>query len=570
MAAGVNGNSYPAFPMTATKTTMVAGFAGGSPVRRIRTPNPQDVLSGRGGGINSHKGNQAFREWVYQRKEEYNLAQNKREKIAVAMQVVRQVQQQNPMAGRFLQKDPTLSGGSGVQWWVEVDESKALAKTTQALREGAPKIRQAHQKTDNSPQNTTEKAKKRKRKAPVVATATETTEVIDDATEKLVLQTVKQDAASLPRYKSEQMLLPTTEYAVALEQLQENVQQAKHEADQRQDQVQPQPLRSQAASAMTTLLAPLTSNKTFNKMYGQHKDVSSTKSRFNPLTMPAIDPFAETPPLMAVSEPDRAVDIPVLSLNEMPAVDSFAETPPLMAVQEPILAENIPMLSLDRARTIVVDDIANRPDVQSPNKRRRLSRSHSLALSDVDGSNLYPATDELVEFVNPFADESNVLVSVNDPSVVKAHVPSSVFDQWSNKNGNANANGTAIRHNNHATDHSSVKTTSASTKLKNKSVGGYLNRLLSFSSTSLAAKTDSETGNQSRCNDENQNCMSNSNSDYFFHDVIPESDVGEGMKSIFDVVHPDWTFPENKSSTSSLIRRTSFASRNRSLVSGRQ
>merc|ERR1711935_31472 len=151
-------------------------------------------------------------------------------------------------------------------------------------------------------------------------------------------------------------------------------------------------------------------------------------------------------------------------------------------------------------------------------------------------------------------------------NVVKAYVPSSVFDQWSNKNGNAN--GTAIRHNNHATDHPSVKTTS--TKLKNKSVGGYLNRLLSFSSTSLAAKNDSETVNQYRCNDENQNCLSNSNSDYFFHDVIPESDVGEGMKSIFDVVHPDWTTPENKSSTSSLIRRASFASRNRLLVSGRQ
>lgn len=57
--------------------TMVAGF--GTSVRRIRTPNPQDVLSGRGGGINSHEGNKVFRQWVNERKSDYNLAQNKKE-----------------------------------------------------------------------------------------------------------------------------------------------------------------------------------------------------------------------------------------------------------------------------------------------------------------------------------------------------------------------------------------------------------------------------------------------------------------------------------------------------------
>jgi len=539
MAAGGNGNTYPPFPMTATKSTMVAAFIGGTPVRRIRTPNPHDVLSGRGGGINNHKGNKAFREWVNQRKEDYNLAKNKKEKIAVAMQVVRQVQLQGPEPGRFLQRDPTVVGGNGGHWWLEINETKALAKTTQALREGAPKIRQAHQTSEESPEKTTEKAKKRKRKAPIAATSTETP-LIDDATEKLVLQSVKQDASHLPRYRSEQMLLPTTDYSVALEQLQENVEKAKHEAYRQTVRVdtfqhQEQPLRPQATSPVTTLVAPLTSNKAFSKMYGEQNDVTSSKSRFNPLMMLEVDPFAETPPLMAAPEPD--------------------------------LADDIPTLSLDSGRTFFVDDIGNKSDLPSPNRKRKLHRVHSLALSDYDGTTLDPATDALVEFVNPFADESNVFVIENDPNVVMSHVPTSVFNRW-NKIGNGNA----------------VEDKKCTTE-QSRSVGGYLNRLLSVSSC-LADSNDSEVGSRLCRNDDNQNCESNNNNDYFFHDDSPESDFGETMRSTFDVVHPHRTSPEkcdcnspmtcggtiniNKNSTSSLIRRASFTSRNRALVSGRQ
>jgi len=500
---------------------MVAGFAGGASVRRIRTPNPQDVLSGRGGGINSHKGNKAFREWVNQRKEEYNLAQNKKEKIAVAMQVVRQVQEEVPVSGRFLTRDPTVAGGSGGQWWVEIDESKALAKTTQALREGAPKIRQAHQVAETIPPKTVQKPKKRKRKAPIVATAIETT-VMDDDTEKLVLQTVKQDASSLPRYKSELMLLPTSEYSVALEQLQENVQQAKHEAEKRQHQEQPlQP--PQATAPTTSLVAPLTSNKRFNQMYGQEKEVVSSKSQFSPLSMPAVDPFAETPPLTATPDPNGA--------------------------------NNIPVLSLDSSTTIFVDGLP----AEQRHKRRRIPRVHSLALSDYDGTNLDPATDELVEFVNPFADESNVLTSENDASVVRSHVPASVFNNW-NKMGN----GTAGQDNNDDAIDISM--------LKKRSIGVSLNRILSFS-TPL---NYFDASPRFWCNTENQNhSESDSDSnDYFFHDDdISESDRFEGsIKSTFDVVPQDVVMSpdKKKNSTSNLIRRTSFTARNRGLVSGRQ
>ena len=71
------------------------------------------------------------------------MARNKKDKTTVATEVVRQVQQQNP-PGRFLTKDTSVIGGNGGHWWIEVDETRALAKITQALREGAPKIRMAH------------------------------------------------------------------------------------------------------------------------------------------------------------------------------------------------------------------------------------------------------------------------------------------------------------------------------------------------------------------------------------------------------------------------------------------
>eukprot|EP00428_Durinskia_dybowskii_P022728 CAMPEP_0170206150 /NCGR_PEP_ID=MMETSP0116_2-20130129/2626_1 /TAXON_ID=400756 /ORGANISM="Durinskia baltica, Strain CSIRO CS-38" /LENGTH=496 /DNA_ID=CAMNT_0010456555 /DNA_START=288 /DNA_END=1778 /DNA_ORIENTATION=- len=111
-------------------------------VKRIRTPSNTDVLLGRGGGINNHIGNRVFRDWVRERKDDYNLAASKAEKTRVAKEVMDRVHRQSP-PGRFLQKDP--SAGSTGGWWVEVDELRALSKTSQALREGAPQIRAAHQ-----------------------------------------------------------------------------------------------------------------------------------------------------------------------------------------------------------------------------------------------------------------------------------------------------------------------------------------------------------------------------------------------------------------------------------------
>ena len=102
-------------------------------------------------------------------------------------------------------------------------------------------------------------------------------------------------------------------------------------------------------------------------------------------------------------------------------------------------------------------------------------------------------------------------------------------------------------------------------RMKVLSVGGYLNRLLSFSSSS-AVSNDLESGFQLRHDVESEMTGSNNN-DYFFHDDIPDSD---GMTSMSEVLHPDLASTENKTSTSNLIRRKSFTARNRALDNGRQ
>lgn len=141
---------------------------------RIRTPHPHDVLCGRGGGINSHPGNKTFRQWVSKRKEAYNLASSKVEKARVSREIMDKVRALVP-PGRFLMREENANFGqpltpsmmAGVTgFWVEIDETKAMAKTSQALREGAPKIRAQHSVEIGEPVPVT--PVRRKRKTPVL------------------------------------------------------------------------------------------------------------------------------------------------------------------------------------------------------------------------------------------------------------------------------------------------------------------------------------------------------------------------------------------------------------------
>jgi len=94
-----------------------------------------DVLCGRGGLTNHHPGNVFFRKMVRHRQEDY-LRASKRDKAGVARHIVETIRKLSP-PGRFLKKDPTRSNT-----WMEIGDRKAREKTSQALREGAPELRE--------------------------------------------------------------------------------------------------------------------------------------------------------------------------------------------------------------------------------------------------------------------------------------------------------------------------------------------------------------------------------------------------------------------------------------------
>lgn len=181
---------------------------------RIRKPHPHDVLSGRGGGINSHPGNKVFREWVRVRKEAYNLAATKAEKAEVAHQVMNLVRNQQP-PGRFLQRDPNSSTSSSL--WVELDGNRVLAKTSQALREGAPQIRAAHREELGWKMERARKSKRKSRAAP--APSTSSNAQASTSTSKSPLIDTK-------------FIAPATPMNKAIQALQDNVDQAKRLANQ--------------------------------------------------------------------------------------------------------------------------------------------------------------------------------------------------------------------------------------------------------------------------------------------------------------------------------------------------
>lgn len=100
-----------------------------------------DVLCGRGGLTNHHPGNVFFRRLVRMKQEAYLLA-TKREKAGVAREIVDVIRNLSP-PGRFLKKDQQNPGV-----WVEIGDRKAREKTSQALREGAPELREELQTSE--------------------------------------------------------------------------------------------------------------------------------------------------------------------------------------------------------------------------------------------------------------------------------------------------------------------------------------------------------------------------------------------------------------------------------------
>ena len=104
-------------------------------------PTDSDVLTGRGGGINSQPGNLRYRAWVNNLRVKYSLAESKEEKVEIVNEVLGLVKSQTP-PGRFLQKHPSTTKNNVV--WTECSKERIWNKVSQALREGAPDIREKH------------------------------------------------------------------------------------------------------------------------------------------------------------------------------------------------------------------------------------------------------------------------------------------------------------------------------------------------------------------------------------------------------------------------------------------
>ena len=98
-------------------------------------PGQNDVICGRGGGSNNHPGNIYWRIPVKKSKPLY-ICSLKSHKMIVARSVVELIRNRVP-SGYFLEKN--LKTGK----WEEIGEKRAIEKTSQALRESAPIIRQA-------------------------------------------------------------------------------------------------------------------------------------------------------------------------------------------------------------------------------------------------------------------------------------------------------------------------------------------------------------------------------------------------------------------------------------------
>ena len=407
--------------------------SGGGSVR-IATPTSHDVLSGRGGAINSHPGNAVFREWVRERKNRYNLARTKAEKARVANEVIDLVRNQNP-PGRFLQRDSSSMTG-GVSWWVEVDEAKAMAKTSQALREGAPSIRAAHKDELQSMDSKRSKRSRSKKSTPISPTDSKPAPAA--TMPQLPAKRTQPTMSSPPMPSSPEQMPPPKPLELTKS---EAIQELKHNAEaaaatkngfQQQDQT------------YVPIIPPLMSNSAFESAYGQPQN---KKARTDNSTLR---------PRPHIVKPDE-------------------ETPPLEPLPSPVPLNSIPSLGEDLCPP------------EMPKRDTSLKRFNSLALSDI-GSNSDNWGE--VEFVNPFEGDTSDEVS-NSPS--KLLPPMSPLDRKQSSNNGYNSNGVRSR-----------------------------NSVRSF------------TSELSDLNDAIANAG-----------APAESDFGEGMKAVYDAVHPGLTAPGN-------------------------
>ncbi len=103
-------------------------MADNNDARIIISPRDIDVICARGGAGNHHPGNHAFRQMVKQLRLRYSTSANKQ---AISRAIVAAIRAKG---GKFLQQDKLKTT------WYDIGDKEASKKTSQALREGQPKL----------------------------------------------------------------------------------------------------------------------------------------------------------------------------------------------------------------------------------------------------------------------------------------------------------------------------------------------------------------------------------------------------------------------------------------------
>lgn len=99
----------------------------------VNVPGDDDILSGRGAGVNLHQGNVFFRKLIHAHEEQYVNADPGEKK-----RLIKKIVQIASDGRRFLKYD------SGTDLWISLPDEDIKKKVGQALREKAPVIKKQH------------------------------------------------------------------------------------------------------------------------------------------------------------------------------------------------------------------------------------------------------------------------------------------------------------------------------------------------------------------------------------------------------------------------------------------
>merc|ERR1712151_390764 len=102
--------------------------------KNVIVPTNNDVLNGRGKSTHAWQGNIYYRDLIQYHKLEYIVATPEEQKN-IASRIISTIRGLNP-SGRFLEMN------KGSCTWCDIGDEKAFFKVRQALREGAPELRQ--------------------------------------------------------------------------------------------------------------------------------------------------------------------------------------------------------------------------------------------------------------------------------------------------------------------------------------------------------------------------------------------------------------------------------------------